>query len=241
MTTWCLTCCGLRPLCLLGVGPHSWATVLHKRKILRSWTTMTSASIHRSSWRDWCHFEFESSFTLIFMMWTYPRKRRWTSTFPLSSVPLVGVLWWDFGQAHYWSRGSNRSSTRWRDRDALRRCCVPPSTHKMTSSTTSSVTMTSNLMPKSCKDLNLGEWPGCSGMSGCSVCPIPHFYSHFITCFVVHIIFIHGMHPSSNYLLVVKKKCLNLSNKTLPQDMVRLYILLCLRLVATTCAWLLFL
>jgi hypothetical protein len=30
-------------------------------------------------------------------------------------------------------------------------------THKLASSTTSSVTMASNLMPKSCKDLSLGE------------------------------------------------------------------------------------
>jgi hypothetical protein len=61
------------------------------------------------------------------------------------------------------------------DRDALKQCCIPPSTHRPTSSTTSSVTMTSNLMLQSCKDLRLGELPGCSGMSGCSVYPVPHF------------------------------------------------------------------
>jgi hypothetical protein len=59
-------------------------------------------------------------------------------------------------------------------------------------------------------------------MSGCSVCPVPHFSSHFIICFVIHIIITPGMHPSGNYLLIVKKKCLSLSNKTLPQDMVML-------------------
>jgi hypothetical protein len=73
-------------------------------------------------------------------------------------------------------------------------------------------------------------------MSGCFVCPVPHFSSHFITYLVIHIIITAVMHPSSNYVLVVKKKCLILSNKTLPQDMVRLYILIFLRLVATTCA-----
>jgi hypothetical protein len=72
-------------------------------------------------------------------------------------------------------------------------------------------------------------------MSG-YVCPVPHFSSHFICCLVIHIIIIPGMHPSSNYLLIVKKKYLSLSNKTLPQDMVRLYIVLYLRLVAITCA-----
>jgi hypothetical protein len=109
------------------------------------------------SWRGWCHSEFESSFTLMFTMWTNSRKGRWTSTFPLSSMPLVGVFWWDFEEVHYWWRGSDRSSTWCWDRDALRRCCVPPSTHRPASSTTSSVTMASNLMRKSCKDLSLGE------------------------------------------------------------------------------------
>jgi hypothetical protein len=70
---------------------------------------------------------------------------------------VLRVLWWDFREVHYWWRGSDRSSTRWRDRDVLRRCCIPPSTHRPASSTTSSVTMASNLMPKSCKDLSLGE------------------------------------------------------------------------------------
>jgi hypothetical protein len=37
----------------------------------------------------------------------------------------------------------------------LKRCCVPPSTHRPASSTTSSVTMAVNLMLKSCKDLSL--------------------------------------------------------------------------------------
>jgi hypothetical protein len=120
------------------------------------------------------------------------------------------------------------------DRDVLRQCCITPSTHRPASSTTSSVAMASNLMPKSCKDLNLREYLGCSGMSGCSVCPVSHFSSHFITCLVIHIIITPDMHPSSNYLLVVKKRCLSLSNKTLPQDMVMLYIFLCLRLGATT-------
>jgi hypothetical protein len=45
-------------------------------------------------------------------------------------------------------------------------------------------------------------------MSGCSVCPIPHFSSHFITYLVIHIIVTLGRHPSSNYLLVVKKSVL---------------------------------
>jgi hypothetical protein len=67
------------------------------------------------------------------------------------------VLWWDFWEVHYWWRGSDGSSTRWRDRDALRRCCVPPLTHRPASSTTSSVTMASNLMLKSYKDLSSGE------------------------------------------------------------------------------------
>jgi hypothetical protein len=62
------------------------------------------------------------------------------------------------------------------------------------------------------------------------------FSSHFITCFVIHIIITPGMYPRSNYLLIVLKKCLSMSNKTLPHDMVRLYILLCFRLAATTCA-----
>jgi hypothetical protein len=60
-----------------------------------------------------------------------------------------------FRGIHYWWRGFDRSSTRWRDRDELRRCCVPPLTHRPASSTTSSVTMASNLMLKSCKDFNL--------------------------------------------------------------------------------------
>jgi hypothetical protein len=94
-------------------------------------------------------------------------------------------------------------STRWRDRDVLRRCCIPPSAHRPTSSTTSLVTMASNLMLKSSKDLSLGEWPRCSGLSGCSVCHVPRFSSHFITCLVIHIIITPSMHPSSNYLLVV--------------------------------------
>jgi hypothetical protein len=42
-----------------------------------------------------------------------------------------------------------------------------------------------------------------SGMSGCFVCPISHFSSHFITDHVIHIILNPRMHPSSNYLLVV--------------------------------------
>jgi hypothetical protein len=66
-------------------------------------------------------------------------------------------LWWDFWEVHYWWRGSDESSTRWRDRDMLRHCCVPPSTHRPASSTTSSVTMASNLMIKSYKDLSLGK------------------------------------------------------------------------------------
>jgi hypothetical protein len=36
-------------------------------------------------------------------------------------------------------------------------CCIPPSTHKPASSTTSLVTMALNLMLKSCNDLSLGE------------------------------------------------------------------------------------
>jgi hypothetical protein len=152
-----LACCGLHPLCLLGAGPRSWATVLHKPDVVRSWTTMTSPSIRQRSWRGWSHSEFESSFTFMFTMWTYSRKGRWASTFPLSFTPLVGVLWLDFGEVHYWWRGSDRLSTRWRDRDALRWCCIPSSTHRPTSSTTSSVTMASNLMLKSCKDLSLEE------------------------------------------------------------------------------------
>jgi hypothetical protein len=75
-----LTYCGLRPLCLFGTGPHSWATVLHKPQVIRSWTMMTSPSIRRRSWRGWSHSEFESSFTLVFTMWTYSRKGRWTPT-----------------------------------------------------------------------------------------------------------------------------------------------------------------
>jgi hypothetical protein len=66
-------------------------------------------------------------------------------------------LWWDFWEVYYWWRGSDGSSTRWRYRKAQRRCCVPPSTHRPASSTTSSVNMASNLMLKSCKDLSLGE------------------------------------------------------------------------------------
>jgi hypothetical protein len=85
------------------------------------------------------------------------KKGRWMSTFPLSSAPLVGVLGWDFWEVHYWWRGSDRSSTRWRDRDMLRWCCFPPSTHRLASSTTSSITMASSLMLNSCKDLSLGE------------------------------------------------------------------------------------
>jgi hypothetical protein len=141
----------------------SWCSIaqlsysLHKPEVVGSWMTMPSPSIRRRSWRGWSHSEFNSSFTIVFTMWTYSRKGRRPSTFPLSSVPLVGVLWWDFGEVHYWWRGSNRSSTRWRRRDALRRCCIPRSTHRLASSTTSSVTMASNLMPKSCKDLSLGE------------------------------------------------------------------------------------
>jgi hypothetical protein len=218
LTTCCLTCCGLRPLCLLGAGLHSWATVLHKPEVVRSWTMMTSPSICRRSWRGWSHSEFEGSFTLMFMMWACSRKGRWTLTFPLSSALLVGVLWWDFGEVHYWWRGSDRLSTRWRDRDTLRQCCVPPLTHRPASSTTSLLTMASNLMPKSCKDLSLGEYPGCSGMNGCSVYPVPQFSSHFITCLIIHIIITPGMHPSSNYLLIVKKSVLSclikLSHKT---------------------------
>jgi hypothetical protein len=42
-------------------------------------------------------------------------------------------------------------------------------------------------------------------MSGCSVCPVPHFSSHFISCLVIHIIITPGMYPSSKYLLVVLK------------------------------------
>jgi hypothetical protein len=42
--------------------------------------------------------------------------------------------------------GIRQIDTRWRDRDALGQCCVPPSTHKPASSTTSSITMASNLM-----------------------------------------------------------------------------------------------
>jgi hypothetical protein len=61
---------------------------------------------------------------------------------------LGGPLWW---------RGSSGSSTRSRDRDLLRRCCIPPSTHRPASSTTSSVTMALNLILKYCKDLCLGE------------------------------------------------------------------------------------
>jgi hypothetical protein len=61
------------------------------------------------------------------------------------------------GEVHYWWRGSDGSNTWWRDRDVLRRCCIPPSTHRLALSTTSSVTMASNLMLKSCKDLSLGE------------------------------------------------------------------------------------
>jgi hypothetical protein len=159
-----LTCCGIRPLCLHDVEPRNWATILHKPEVCdeisgksRSWTTMTSPSIRWRSWRGCSHSKFESSFTLVFTMWTYSRKGRWTSTFPLSSTPLVGVLWWDFREVHYWWRGSDKSSTQWRDRDALRWYCVPPLTHRPTSSTTSLVTMASNLMPKSCKDLSLGE------------------------------------------------------------------------------------
>jgi hypothetical protein len=45
-------------------------------------------------------------------------------------------------------------------------------------------------------------------MSGCSVCHVLHFSSHFITCLVIHIIITPVMHPSSNYLLVVKKSVL---------------------------------
>jgi hypothetical protein len=41
-------------------------------------------------------------------------------------------------------------------------------------------------------------------MSGCSVCPVPHLSSHFITCLVIHIIITSGIHPSNNYLLVAK-------------------------------------
>jgi hypothetical protein len=63
--------------------------------------------------------------------------------------------------------------------------------------------MALNLMPKSCKDLSLGQYLGCSGMSGCSVCHVPLFLSHFITCLIIHIINTPGMHPSSNYLIVV--------------------------------------
>jgi hypothetical protein len=156
-TACCLTCCGLRPLCLLGTGPHSWATILHKPEVIRSWMMMTSPSIRQRSWRGWSHSKFKSSFTLVVMMWTYSRKGRWTSTFPVSFAPLVRVLWWDFWEVHYWWRGSDRLSTRWRDRNPLWRCCVPPSTHKQASSMTSSVTMASNLMLKSHKDLSLGE------------------------------------------------------------------------------------
>jgi hypothetical protein len=51
LTTCCSTCCGLHPLCLLGTGPRSWATVLHKPEVVRSWMMMTSPSIHHKSWR----------------------------------------------------------------------------------------------------------------------------------------------------------------------------------------------
>jgi hypothetical protein len=53
-------------------------------------------------------------------------------------------------------------------------------------------------------------------MSGCSFCSVPHFSSHFITYFVIHIIITPDMYPSSNYLLIVLKKCLSMSKKTLP-------------------------
>jgi hypothetical protein len=137
----------------------SWhrAVQLSYSPVVRSWMVMTSPSICHRRWRGWSHSEFESSFTLVFMMWTYSRNGRWMSTFPLSSAPLFGVLWWDFWEVRYWWRGSDVSGTRWRDMEALRRCCVPPSTHIPASSTTTSVPMASNLMLKCCKDLSLRE------------------------------------------------------------------------------------
>jgi hypothetical protein len=59
---------------------------------------------------------------------------------------VVDVLWWDFREVNFWWSGSDRSNTQWRDRDALRRCCVPPLTHRPASLITSSVAMASNLM-----------------------------------------------------------------------------------------------
>jgi hypothetical protein len=147
--------------------------------------TMTSPSIDQRSWRGWSHSKFKSSFTLVFMMWTYTRNGRWKSTFPLSSAPLVGVLWWDFREVHCWWRGSDRLSTWWRDRDALGRCCLPPLTHRPASSTTSSVTMASNLVFQRFKLGGLAgvlryEWLLCLSCS-------PFFSSfHHLFCYPCH-------------------------------------------------------
>jgi hypothetical protein len=145
----CSTCCGLHPLCLLA------QTRGHKIMDNDDISIYMSEELERlESLRVW-----EFVHTHVYGV-NLLKKGGWMSTFPLSFVMLVGVLWWDFREVHYWWRGSGRWSTWWRDRDALRWCCVPPSTYRTTSSTTSSVTMASNLMPKSCKDLSLGSSQG---------------------------------------------------------------------------------
>jgi hypothetical protein len=48
------------------------------------------------------------------------RKGEMDVDFPTLFRTVGWVLWWDFWEVHYWWRGSDGSSTWWRDRDALR-------------------------------------------------------------------------------------------------------------------------
>jgi hypothetical protein len=88
---------------------------------------------------------------------TVEMRRHHIMEIPLAKLGAVLLGEWRGSEGQRASWPGDGSGTRWRDRDALMRCCVPPATHRPASSTTSSVTMASNLMLKSCKDLSLGE------------------------------------------------------------------------------------
>jgi hypothetical protein len=85
---------------------------------------------------------------------------------PPSPGTLTGTLLWSSTLVMGLTRlsvrwkGSDDSSIRWMTLHTHRQRCKPPSTHRPVWCTTSSVTSGLTLMPKSCKDLSLGEVTG---------------------------------------------------------------------------------
>jgi hypothetical protein len=158
---------------------------------------------------------------------------------PSLSGTMIGTLLWSgtsvmgLTRLSAWWKRSDDLSDGWMTLHTCKWRCKPPSTHRSAWCTTSSVTLGLTLMLKSYKDSSLGE------VLGAQVWVLACLVSFSAFPVILSLVSLAIPLPRYEYGLLKLVRLIE-TIKELPHDMIRLYILLCLRLVAITCAWPLF-